>query len=250
MKLHHVTLAFAVIAVGLLVSAQIQLVVRMQKENIRKTEYDCLVSAVNATVDAAFDSAENTVTEAGLALAEEVFFQTLSVLHEGEPNRASWERWRQRIPCLVLFEERGYYVYQTKNQEFRWTELIPYENGKIPDNFFEETETSLMQYHTVQYGTTKRYHVKQGKRGIWEQSLTSPCVFAIYAPQVHLYSEGPEGFLYAAAGRAEDVYLVTEDNYCHYPSCTQCKESKVIARYDTQKESALDGAMPCEKCMR
>ena len=56
--------------------------------------------------------------------------------------------------------------------------------------------------------------------------------------------------MYAASGQATAAYLVTEDNYCHVPYCEKCKSEKVVAWYATQKESAEDGAIPCEECLK
>ncbi len=251
MKLYHFALFFVVIASGFFVTAQTMLISKMQKESVRKMEYDCLVAAVNAVVEVAFSGAESTVSEAGLAQAEEVFFQTLSVLHEGATDKATWEAWKSYIPCLIIFEGRGYYVYRfVTGKGYQWSELQTYENGQIPEHFFTETEELVQQYHCLQYRSDKTYRMEKAGKGIWEQSIIPPCVLAIYAPKMSLFTEEDDGFLYAASGRVREAYFVTEDNYCHLAFCEKSKTDKIVARYATQRESAEDGAVPCEDCMK
>ncbi len=250
MKLYHFALFFVVIATGFFVSAQTVLVSKMQNESLKKTESDCLVAAVNAAVEVAFSGGENTVTAANLAQAEEVFFQTLAVLHEGMTDKVIWETWKSYVPCLVLFEERGYYTYCfVTGQGYQWSALIPYEGGQIPGRFFAETEDLLRQYHRQRFNSEKGYRMAMAGEGIWEQSIVPPCAFAVYAPPLSFFSEEEEGFLYAASGLVREAYYVTEDNYCHLPFCEKCEEDQIIACYTTQRESAEDGAMPCEFCI-
>lgn len=251
MKLHHFALFFILIAVSFFVTAQVLLVTKMQRVSVKKTEYDCLVAAVNATVEAVFSKADNTVTKADLALAEEVFFQTLAVLREGITDKAAWMAFRKYIPCLVVFEENGYCRYYLDPEKgYQWTEMVPYEDGWIPNEFFEETEELLCQYHNLQYHSQKKYRMEQVGKGVWEQSIVPPCVFAVYAPQSTSLPEDSVGFLYAASGRKTEAYYVTDDNYCHLPFCEQCQLGKIVARYTTQRGSAEDGAMPCEYCLK
>lgn len=251
MKLHHFSMLFAVIAIGFFVTAQTALVTKMQREGRKKTEYDCLVSAVDATVETVFHGMDNTVSPVTLRQAEEVFFQTLSVLRAGTADRAAWEAVRERVPCLVVFEERGYYKYSLCGEEgYGWSELVLYDWGELPKMFFEETEELLEQYHNLQYRSDKSYRMEQAGQGIWEQCITPPCVFAIYAPESIGLPEDITGFLYAASGREYEAYYVTEDNYCHLPFCEAYTEENVIARYATQRESAEDGALPCEHCLK
>lgn len=251
MKFHHFALLFVVIAIGFFVTSQTLLVTKMQRESMEQTEYDCLVAAINATVEDVFSGVDNTVTEAGMAMAEETFFRTLTVLREGATDQTSWKAMREFVPCLVIFEERGYYQYYFEpGTGYGWTSLIPYKEGTVPKDFFEETEILLKQYHSVQHDSQKKYGMKQAETGIWEQSIKPPCVFAIYAPQSISLQEDSVKFLYAAAGRKYETYYVTEDNYCHLPFCEKCIEGRIIARYATQKESAEDGAIPCGKCLK
>ena len=251
MKLHHFALFFAVIAIGFFVTAQIGIVTKLQEESRKKTEYDCLVAAVDATVEVVFDGRDNHVTESGLMLAEEVFFQTLAVLHDGSAEKKTWELWRDKIPCLVVFAEDGYYQYRfTSGVGYSWSELIPYVDGEIPASFFSETEKRLSEYCERNDSFTKKYRMENAREGIWERGIVSPCVFAVYAPEITRFTENRTGFLYAASGRRETVYYVTEDNYCHLSFCEACKKGTIVARYTTQKESAEDGAMPCELCMK
>ena len=252
MKLHHFVLLFAIVAGGFFLEAQIRLVIKMQNEGTKKTEYDCLVAAVNSAVEAAFSGNENVVTAAGLSQAEEVFFQTLAVLHEGTTDSAARELWKQKVPCLALFDENGYYVYRrTAEEGYAWSQFVPYEDGKIPERFFRETEAVLERYHSLHSASTKRYRVEQAEEGVWERSIVPPCVFAVYAPQVLQFGDNREGiFLYAASQRVRSAFFVTEDNVCHLPFCEQCRSDVVVARYATQKESAEDGAVPCEYCLR
>ena len=251
MKLHHFTLCFAVVAIGFFLTAQIRLVTKLQKERTEKMEYDCLVAAVNAAVETAFGDGESSVTKAGLAQTEEVFFHTLGVLQEGKTDSATWQAWREHVPCLVVFGEKGYYRYCfVPGKGYVWSELIPYQEGQIPEAFFSETEELLLQYHNLQYCSSKQYRMEQAGKGIWEQSIKPPCVFAVYAPRSLCLMGQNDDFLYAASGRRTEVYLVTEDNICHLPFCEKCKEEKVVARYVSQKESAEDGAVPCESCLQ
>ncbi len=251
MKLHHFALFFFVIASGFIVTAQIVLTVRMQRESTDRIEYDCLVAAINATVEEVFTSSGNIVTEVELARAEEVFFQTLAVVRDGATDPASWKAVREYIPCLVVFDETGCYRYYFEaGKGYHWTAQIPYEEGQVPEHFFEETERILQQYHNTRYDSDKVYRMERAERGIWEQSIVPPCIFAIYAPQSIAVSDDSLGFLYAATGRTYEAFYVTEDRYCHLPFCKECKEKKIVARYATQRESAEDGASPCELCLK
>lgn len=251
MKLHQVALAFVIVAVGFFVTAQIGFVTKMQEENRRKTEYDCLVSAVNAAAEVAFFGGTANLTGEQLLQTEEVFFQTLGVLWEGTTDLATGNGWRQQVPCLVVFEEKGYYLYRfMPGAGYGWSELVSYENGQIPECFFTDTEALLGQYHSLQYTSSKKYRMEQAGKGIWEQSITPPCAFAIYAPKSFGLVGEWDGFLYAASGSGETAYYVTEDNYCHLPFCEYCKTRPVVGRYTTQKESAEDGAIPCVYCMK
>lgn len=251
MKLHHFSLVFAVIAIGFFVTTQTVLVTKMQREGRKKTEYDCLVSAVGATVEEVFYGMDNRVSQETLRQAEEVFFQTLSVLRDGTADRAAWEKVRERVPCLVVFEKRGYYKYCLRGEEgYSWSGLVLYDQGDIPKGFFEETEELLEQYHNLQYRSDKSYRMELAGQGVWEQSIEPPCVFAIYAPEAIALPEDTTEFLYAASGREYEAYYVTKDNYCHLPFCEAYREEDVIARYATQRQSAEDGALPCEYCLK
>lgn len=175
----------------------------------------------------------------------------MTVLQEGATDRAAWEAKRVQVPCLAVFEERGYYVYRNMPERgYGWSELYPYEDGQIPEHFFEDTEEVLKQYHSENSTIIGNYRMEAAEKGVWEQSLVLPCVFAIYAQENMYRTETGGRFLYAASGQAETGYPVTEDNYCHVPYCERCKSGTVVAWYATQKESAEDGAMPCEECMR
>lgn len=252
MKFYHFGLIFAVIAAGFFVTAQTRLVSSMQQEEIRRNEYDSLVAAVNAAVEVAFIEAENVVTEGKLQQVSEVFFQTLSVLHGGGTDAAQCAEWQECIPILAVFEERGYYRYCfTEEAGYGWSELILYDGEGIPEHFFTETEDILSRYHALHNTARKTYRMEAAQTSVWEKSLTRACVFAVYAPPLTEDWEKEQGtFLYAAAERTIEAYLVTEDNYCHLPSCEECNKKKVVARYSTQKESAMKGARPCEKCLK
>ena len=251
MKSYHFALAFCVIAIGFMVSAQTILVKRMREEHIKRTEYDCLVAAVDATVDVVFTGRGDTVTEARLLQAEEVFFQTLAVLHEGITDRATWEGWRQYVPCLVVFATNGYYRYSYEPEKgYQWSKLLSYNVGELPEQFFSETANLLQEYHGKRLRSSKKYRVEKAEKGVWEQSIMPPCVFAVYAPCMSPGTEEDGEFLYAASGRSVDVFYVTEDGCCHLAFCERCKNGKIVARYSSQKESAKAGAMPCEYCLK
>lgn len=252
MKWYHFGLIFVVFAFSFFVMSQIHLVLRMKEETERRTEYDCLMAAVNAAADVAFTGAENRVTMAGLLQAEEVFFQTLSVVHDGLTDDAGKEVVRKCVPYLVVFDESGYYEYgDTEKGDYVWSECVPYKEGKIPDAFFAKAEKQLAKYQS-RYNTKKTtYRMKAATKGVWEESLSKGCVFAIYAPEVaENLSKTKVTFLYAASSWKKEAYLVTEDNYCHLPSCERTRSQTVIARYATQRKSAEDGAMPCPLCMQ
>lgn len=252
MKLYHFGLIFTVICVGFLVTAQIRSLTAMKEEEIRRAEYDCLVSAVDAAMSAVFTGEESIASRSGLQQAEEVFFQMLSVLHDGTPDAAGRSVWQAYVPCLVVFDENGYYRYRNvPGHGWQWSEITIYQEDGIPESFFSETEELLSQYHNLHYNSSKKYRMEKAEKGIWEQSLSRACVFAVYAPEC-LKGMGKEQgiFLYAAAQRAKEAYFVTEDQYCHLPSCELCEKSRVIARYATQKESAEDGALPCTRCLK
>ena len=252
MKLHHFVLLFAIVSGGFFLEAQIQMMIKIQNEGTKKTEYDCLVSAVNSAVEAAFTGTESVVTVAGLSQAEEVFFQTLAVLHDGTTDEAAQEHWKQKIPCLAVFDENGYYLYRcTVGEGYGWSQAVPYEEGKIPESFFRETEEILEQYHSLSGIPDKRYCLERAEEGVWEQSMERPCVFAIYAPQLMQTKDNSEGvFLYAASRRVKSTFFVTVDNICHLPGCERYLPEEIVARYSTQKESADDGAIPCEYCLK
>jgi len=252
MKFYHFALIFAVIACGFFVMTQIQAVSTMQQEEIRKNEYDSLVAAVNAAVEEAFVGVENTVTKGKLEQVSEVFFQTLTVLHGGTPNRAECIAWQECVPCLVVFEERGYYRYCfMEGKGYGWSDLYSYDGGAIPEHFFTETEEILSRYHAMHYAAKKNYRMEAAQEGIWERELSKACVLAIYAsPLTETFGKGNGSFIYAAAERVREVYLVTEDKFCHVISCDECEKKNVIAQYSSQKESAMDGVLPCEKCMK
>lgn len=251
MKLYHFALVFFVIVMGFVVTAQIVLVRKMQKESTKRTEYDCLVSAVNAAVDVVFQGNDNTVTEAGLIQAEEVFFQTLAVLHEGATDKIAWKKWRRYVPCLIVFEENGYYRYCCGPEgKYGWSELIPYKAGKLPESFFAETERLLEEYQERFFHSSGKYRLEQAGKGIWEQNIVPPCVFAIYAPYLNLAIEEYGEYLYAASGSSVDVFYVTDDGYSHLVFCDECRKRKIVARYNSQKESAKAGAQPCEYCLK
>lgn len=231
--------------------SRIHLLSAMKDEDERKTAYECLVCAVNSAAEVAFSGAENKVTEAGLKLAEEVFFQTLAVLWDGSTDEATRMIWRERVPCLVVFSENGYYWYGIHpGKGYEWSKPVLYENGRIPESFYEETELLLQQYHNLQYKSDKKYLMKPADKGIWDNCLKPPCVFAVCAPKsIGLTNKG-NSFLYAASGKRTEAYYVTEDNHCHLPYCEKYNNEEVVARYVTQKESAEAGALPCEYCMK
>ena len=143
-------------------------------------------------------------------------------------------------------------MYRPEQGEgYDWSAKTFYEDGKIPDCFFREAEELLADYLARNGGELKKYRMEPAGNSVWEQSLDPPCVFAVYAPAVgnRLTKETPS-FLYAATGIGNIAYYVTEDNYCHYASCEHVGQKKVVAYYATQKESAKDGAIPCEYCMK
>ena len=251
MKLYHYALFFVLVCVGFFVTAYIALILKMQTESNKETEYDCLVAAVDAAADVIFDGDNRSITAVDLAQTEEVFFQTLGVLRFGTVNRSLQENLKMRVPCIVVFSEEGYFRYCFEEEiGYVWSEMMPYEQGKIPARFFEETEKLLTEYHDINYASTRKYRIEQAEKGIWEQELSPFCVFAIYAPEHSGLPDDRRGFVYAASAYRQTAYYVTENNRCHFLFCTECKSEKVIACYSTQKESAEAGAIPCERCMR
>ncbi|MBQ9767626.1 MAG: hypothetical protein IJW37_05955, partial [Lachnospiraceae bacterium] len=144
MKFYHFGLIFAIIAMGFIVMAQMRLITSVQREELQRNEYDCLVAAVNGAVEAAFTGTGNIVATGDLNRASEAFFQTLSVLHGGVPNEAECAVWRDYVPILAVFEERGYYRYCfTEGTGYEWSELIPYQAEGISEQFFTEAEDIL-----------------------------------------------------------------------------------------------------------
>lgn len=252
MKWYHFGLVFAVIAMGFFVMMQVRLVNSMQREELQRQEYDALVAAVNGAAEVAFGWTEETVNEEALQAVEEVFFQTLAVLHGGTPDAAECAVWREYVPVLAVFAEQGCYLFCfKKGKGHGWSELIPYEDEEIPNRFFSETETILTLYHTLHGARRGNYRMEAAEEGVWEKRLSKACVFAVYAPPLPGYGKTErEGYLYAAAERTTEVYYVTEDTYYHVPSCGECKMKNIVARYNSQKECALDGAWPCEKCLK
>ena len=203
MKFYHFGLAFALIATGFFVMAQTRWVTTLQREELQRNEYDCLVTAVNGAVEVAFTGTENTVAKDGLNRVSEVFFQTLSVLHGGMPNEAEYAAWRDCVPLLTVFEERWYYCYCfVEGVGYDWSELIPYEEEGMPEQFFAEAEAILARYHALHYMAKKTYRMEAAEEGVWERSLSRSCVFAVYAPPLTERRNQEQGiFLYAAAKR-------------------------------------------------
>lgn len=250
MKLYHYALFFVLVCIGFFMTAHIELSMKMQEESNRKTEYECLVAAVDAVADVVFAGGEYSITKTDLAMAEEVFFQTLEMLWYGTVNQMSRETLEKRVPCLVVFDEAGYFQYCfEKGKGYGWSEMVPYEQGKVPAAFFTETEAILSEYHNISYTPYYKYRIEQAQKGIWEQEISPPCVFAIYAPIHSGVSEAGHGFVYAASAYRQIAFYVTEDNCCHLSHCEEYKKEKVIACYSTQKESAEAGAVPCERCL-
>lgn len=250
MKLYHFALFFILIATGFLVTAQVETVAKLSGQRKERTEYDCLVAAVDAVVDVAFYGEGNVVTEEGLKQAEDVFFQTLAVLHEGSTDRSARKAQKDRVPLLVVFDEEGYYRYGYDGKEFGWSQKVLYENEDVPDVFFDEAETLLTRFYKEKYGAPKEYRMEYAAEGVWERSIAPPCVFAVYSTYADSALQREGRFLYAASARTIETYVVTEDNYCHLPYCEYCETKKVVARYVSQKESAEAGALPCENCLR
>lgn len=251
MKLHHFALVFLVILCGFFLMSRIHLLSEMKDEEERKTSYECLVCAVNSAAEVVFSGDENNVTEAGLRLAEEVFFQTLAVLWDGSTDKATWMAQRERVPCFAVFSEKGYYWYgMHPGRGYGWSKQVLYENGRIPESFYEETEKLLQEYHNLQYKSDKKFFMKPADKGIWDNCLKPPCVFAVYAPKSTALTNKGNAFLYAASGKRTEAYYVTEDNYCHLLYCEKCNSEEIVACYVTQKESAEAGALPCEYCMK
>ena len=251
MKIYHFALFFLLIATGFFVMAQIETVAKLSAERTERTEYDCLVAAVNATVDVVFSGDDNTVTRDGLNQAEEVFFQTLAVLYEGSTDESARTAQKERVPLLVVFDEEGYYQYgNNEKATYGWSQKVLYDDGEVPDVFFDEAETLLTQFYYAEYGIPKEYRMEYAAEGVWERSISPPCVFAVYSSSADNILQREGRFLYAASARTIETYLITEDNYCHLPYCDCCETKKVVARYVSQKESAEDGAVPCKKCFR
>lgn len=252
MKLYHVALFFLLVAGGMFVTAGVQLAVKAQNESIGKAEYGGLVAAVNAVAEVVFSSETEPISERELEQAEEVFFQTMGVLHEGTTDAASWDVWKQRILCLAVFAPEGYYVHHfVQGEAHGWSDRKCYEDGRIPNRFYRETEEVLTKYLRQNGIVSQKYRMEPAGKSVWEQSLEQPCVFAIYAPlPINRITERKPAFLYAATGRSEIGYYVTEDEVCHYSVCEEVGQKKVVAYYATQKDSAKDGAIPCEKCMK
>lgn len=253
MKWYQFGLIFVVIAFSFFMMSQMQLVMRMKEETERRTEYDCLTAAVNAAAEAVFTGAENRVTTAGLLQAEEVFFQTLSILHDGLTDEAGKEVIRKRVPCLVIFDESGYYQYgNTEKGDYAWSVCVPYQEGEILEEFYTEVEEKLWKYQSRYNAKRTTYRMKAAVKGVWEEGLSKGCVFAIYVPDAAEsdLAKTKITFLYAASSRKKEAYLVTEDNYCHLPSCECIRNQTVTAWYATQKKSAEDGAIPCPMCMQ
>lgn len=251
MKLYHYALFFAVLCIGFFMTAHVALVLKMQEESNKKTEYDCLVAAVDAMVEVVFEGDKHHVTKADLVQAEDAFFRTLEVLWYGTSDCTTWEELRKRIPCIVVFAGDGYHRYCfEKEYGYGWSEFVPYDHGEIPASFFDETEELLTEYHDIRYNSSHRYRIEHAEMGIWEKEISPMCVIAIYAPVHSELSRDGNGFLYAASEYRQTAYYVTEDNRYHLPSCAEYKERTVIGCYSTQKESAAAGAMPCERCMR
>lgn len=251
MKLYHFGLLFFMVVFSFFVTFQVHSILKLQQLEREKTEYDVLVASVNAMTEVLFVNGRGVVSPEALNYGAEVFFQTMAVLQDGITDRTTWERKRGQVPCLVVFAKDGYYRYSMMpGVGYGWSEMVTYTGGEIPEQFYRDTEELLKQYHYETAKTPNNLRVEQATEGVWEQCLTPMSVFAIYTPGKKVFSEDKGRFLYAAARWTEQEYWVTEDNYCHIPSCEKCKEGTVVAWYGTQKESAEDGAVPCEECLK
>lgn len=123
MKLYHFGLIFIVIAAGFLVTAQIRSVTAMKEEELRRTEYDCLVAAVNAAAGAVFSGEDSRVKASGLQQAEEIFsrpFQCCMTGRRMQPGgwyggsmfRVWWFLMKQGIIVTAIRPDKAMYGRQ------------------------------------------------------------------------------------------------------------------------------------------
>lgn len=255
MKLYHFSLIFLVFFGGLIVMEQKDELTTRLREGTQRVEYDCLVAAVNAAAGCYFSMEGKMEGKEGkeilLKNTETVFFQTLSVLHEKNADETGIEAMQTTIPLLAVFGEDVFYIYQNgSGGKLGWSEYAYEADGRIPEKFFllagEAVDESRKQFGI----TRSKSEVSEYFAGIWEKELSRDCVFAIYVPEgVKLSEKEDEVFLYAAAKYVAETYLVTQDMYCHLPSCASAIEKKVVSVFGTQKEAAKYGAEPCPFCL-
>ena len=111
MKWYHFGLIFLLVFGGLFILEQQEEITTRLWENSCQVEYDCLVAAVNAATQVYFEGKGTEAEERLLEKTAEAFFQTLSFLHEKNPDEAGRMKQKEMVPVMAVFDEEGFFLY-------------------------------------------------------------------------------------------------------------------------------------------
>ncbi len=246
MKWYHFGMLFAVLFAGSVIILQTIVVQEQRMQEITRTEYDCLTAAVEAATYVAFEEAGGQLSLPVLEQTEEIFFQTLSVLRMGITDAAGRKEIERYVPCIFVFGEQSCYGYI----DGTWEKLGESDDGILPEQFYRTAEDCVNGYLRETGSSIRKIRMEAASQGIWEKGLKKKGIFAVYVPVIYTGTKQERVLLYGAAHVADEVYLVTEDGCCHLPGCEQYKPEEITERYTTQRESAENGAIPCEWCLQ
>lgn len=213
MKLYHFALFFAVISCGCMIAIQVTMLNERKKAELRQAEYDCLASAADDMAEVLFTGKED-VSLQKVALAGDIFFQSLSLCRNGVADVTTEAYWKQKVD-LTVYETNGYYRFQYVPKEKGIWEFCPY----------GEAES-----------------VPAGR--------ILPSVVAILGTDGYDAGRGTDKRICAVSGCTETMYYVTESGTYHVPGCDACKKESVKYCYATPLECAQNGAFPCKDCLK
>lgn len=213
MKLYHFALFFAVIACGCMITIQVTMLNERKKAELRQAEYDCLASAADDMAEVLFAGKEE-VSLQKVALAGDIFFQSLSLCRNGVADVTTEAYWKQKVD-LTVYETSGYYRFQHVPEEKEIWEFCPY-----------------------------------GKAESVPAGRILPTVVAILGTDGYDTGRGTDERICAVSGCTETMYYVTENGTYHVPGCDRCKKESVKYCYATPFECAQKGAFPCKDCLK
>lgn len=251
MKWYHFGLIFLLVFGGLFILEQQEEITTRLWENSCQVEYDCLVAAVNAATQVYFEGKGTEAEERLLEKTAEAFFQTLSFLHEKNPDEAGRMKQKEMVPVMAVFDEEGFFLYRRESGTvYGWSARYDYlSGGEIPEEFFHMTGELIAQ-NIASAGDKRKLKFSRGFEGTWEKALSPGCVFAAYVPEaVELSRNGRKNVIYAASKISKERFLVTKDMVCHLVGCEGISPEDVLTEFLSQKAAASYGATPCEFCL-